>query len=88
MKFAWLVILLATVLLVTVHPIECQPNTRRGRVSISNNGNAFGKDLDPAKLPPGQEQKALPEGQTGARSTRAADPFDEAYQLVDDEASS
>jgi hypothetical protein len=71
---------LATALLVTGHLAEAQQIARRGGAGLGSNRNARRRALH-------ETQTVLPGIQTGAQSTRAADPFDEAYKLVADEVS-
>uniref|UniRef100_A0A383VUP8 Uncharacterized protein n=1 Tax=Tetradesmus obliquus TaxID=3088 RepID=A0A383VUP8_TETOB len=80
-----MVTLVITVMLVT-RLAAAQPigDTRRAGLRSSRNGKSYNRDPDPAKLPPGREQKTLPAGQTGALSRRA-DAFDSSFQLVEDE---
>jgi hypothetical protein len=87
-RAAWVMALVVTAVLLTRHVADVQPTARRFRAGASNSDKdkPAGRDPDPARMPPGKEEKALPQGQTGVLSNRA-DPFDAAFNLVEDEVS-
>jgi hypothetical protein len=83
---AHMLALAITVVLVTSHVVDAQPRAVSRRAGPTNGNNkALGRDPDPARLPPGRDQKVLPAGQTGALGSRRADAFDASYNLVEDE---
>jgi hypothetical protein len=86
-----LVALAFAVVLVASHVavVNAQPraSNRRAGPDSDKTSKALGRDTDPARLPPGSEEKVLPEGQQAGADAlgRREDAFDASLDLVDDE---